>query len=148
MAVSYGALKTRLRSTFKIIAKTANSRWFLGGAIIGVFAFAAARGLSALPLTQYGFNIWIFLLIDLITTPPYVLCINNVIRGLRTLPSWKLLVNGVMIACSFIAPYLYLVWSAGQKMPQWTLILTLSIIVGLAVIGPIRKLGTAWKGVR
>ncbi len=144
----FETLKSSLKRIGAVITRETNSKWFLSGAILGVFAFAVARGLTALPLSQYGFNIWIFILIDLITTPPYVLCINRVVRGIRTMPMRKLIFDGVVIALSFIAPYWYLFWSAGQQMPTWTLVFALCVIVGLAAVGPIRKLIRAWKGAR
>lgn len=148
MATEFEALKRSLKRTLSRIAQATDSKWFLSSAILGIFAFAVARGLTALPLGQYGFNIWIFLLIDLVTTPPYVLSINRVVRDFRRLPAWKLTAHGLSIAGSFVAPYLYLLWSAGQSMPRWVLILTLSVIAGLAIAGPIRKIATMRKEVR
>ena len=148
MSIVRGVFRVRLRHVCATIARVTDNKWFLRSAIVGVFVFAAVRALPALPLTQYGFSIWVFLLIDLVTTPPYVLCINHVIRGIRTLPVWRLLVDAFVIAGAFLAPYTYLLLVTGQEMPQWALVLTLSVILGLAVVGPIRKLVVAWKGVR
>lgn len=148
MEKNCGALRRSFARTLTTVNNATKSKWFLGGAIVGIFVWTVIRGIPAWPLSAYGMNIWVFVLIDLITSVPYVICINQVVRGIRTLPARMLVLHGAIIACSFAAPYLYLFWTAGAAMPTWVLIVAVSVVAVLAIVGPLRKIVAAWKGVR
>ena len=148
MATFIEVCKEHLRSTYSALDKAMNSRWFLGGTDVGVFVFTVVRGIPAWPLMTYGMQIWLFILIDLITAYPYVWAIKNVVTGLRTRGAWKLTGDGIIVAVSFLAPYVYILWSAGEAMPIWALTVAITVIVVLALVGPIRKIVGAMKGVR
>lgn len=148
MDTEIGGSEGTARSTFRVISRATNSRWFLGSASLGIFLFTVVRGMAAWPLSMYGMQIWIFILIDFVTAFPYVWGINNIVRGIRTREAWKLLADGAVVVVSFMAPYLYLFLSAGSAMPLWVVLSAVMIIIVLALVGPIRKILGAWKHVR
>lgn len=126
-----------------------NSRWFLRSAVVGVFAFAAARALAAWPvLAPYGVNLWVFLAIDLVTSPPYVYCINGFIRSIRADAAGKTVLNGLGIAGSFAAPYVYIYWVGGPAMPTTAIVILAVIILAFLILGPVRKIVTTLRAVR
>lgn len=129
--------------------KAVGSKWFLRSAVVGVFAFAAVRALAAWPvLAPYGVNLWVFLAIDLVTSPPYVYCINGFIRSIRADSTGKTVLNGLGIACSFAAPYIYIYWVGGPAMPLTAKVILAVIIMAFLILGPVRKIITTLRSVR
>lgn len=76
--------------------------------ILGVVGFTVARLLVAQEtLAQYGLNIWIFGVIDLVTAVPYAVGVARVVGAVvdrqARVAGWWL----VIAVASFLAPYVY-----------------------------------------
>jgi hypothetical protein len=111
--------------------------WFGRAWIIGVFAFSVARALVAWPtLSQYGVNPWVFLAIDVVTAFPYALGQVKVINGFRyhkyaAVQAWSL-----VVATTFLAPYIYIVLAGKERIPALVYIVigALALVFGSASI--------------
>lgn len=109
--------------------------WFGRAWILGVFAFSIARALVAWPtLSQYGVSPWAFLAIDVLTAFPYALGQVKVINGFRyhkygAVQAWSL-----VVAVTFLAPYIYIVLAGKERIPTlvYIVIAALAIIFGSA----------------
>ncbi len=104
--------------------------WFGRAWIVGVFAFSIARALVAWPtLSQYGVNPWIFLAIDVLTAFPYALGQVKVVNGFRFRKYGAVQVWSLVVAVTFLAPYIYIVVAGKERIPT----LVYVVIVALAV---------------
>ncbi len=87
--------------------------------VVGNLAFSAGRALIAWPtLGEYGVNPIAFLILDLVTAPPYGLAQAMTVKILRDKDrnrsdavGW-----GVLVVALFIAPYIY-IFAASGNMP-------------------------------
>jgi hypothetical protein len=120
---------------------TAKSRFRAMGLLWGyaVFKFWIASAV----LAQYGINPWIFLVLDTVTVPPYVIGWNLLIaavcskrdpRPFRTLVLWA-----IITFVSSTAPYFYAAW-AGRQSGSKQAWIAFVLILALLLIGQIRKL--------
>ena len=79
--------------------------------VVTIILFTLVRlVVAAQTLEDYGLNIWVFGLIDLVTAVPYAIGVAKVVEGFidrrpRATSTWA-----VVAAVSFLAPYLYIVW--------------------------------------
>lgn len=122
---------------------TSRRRVFELSWVVGVVAFTLVRLLVAREtLVQYGLNIWIFGLIDLVTAVPYAVGVARVVgaiidRQAAVATGW-LVVAGV----SFVAPYAYVAAAGrGASFP-------VGVYVVLAVVMVIFGANAIWNGVR
>lgn len=149
MTIGSKETDARLGAVFGKIKTILGSKWFLGSAMFGGFAYAVVRAIIAAPaLALYSVNIWVFLLIDVATVPPYVLCINRTIRHFRYASWLENMANGSGIALSFAAPYVYVFFAGGPAMPGWAMAVFLLIIAVFAALGPIRTIAKKVREVR
>lgn len=87
-------------------------RWLEWSWIVTVVVFTLVRLVVAREtLAQYGLNIWIFGVVDLVTAVPYALGTAKVVEAMvdrdgRSLGRWA-----AVAGASFIAPYLYIAWA-------------------------------------
>lgn len=99
-----------------------------------VVAFCVARAVVVWPvLDKYGVNPWWFLLLDVGTAPFYgvgqamgVKILRNERRPMRDAVPWV-----AMVIVSFLAPYLYLLASAGH-LPSYVII---GVVLWMLVFG-------------
>lgn len=125
------------------VSRAIQTKWFVGGTGLAVFAWTVIRGVPAWPLSMYGMNIVVFILIDLVTAFPYVWFIRNIVTGINSRPVWKLVLDSIGMGISFVAPYGYILWSTGEQIPTWVLAVVVAVIAAMAVLGPIRKITSA-----
>ena len=79
---------------------------------IGIVAFSAARALIAWPtLGEYGVNPWWFLLIDIVTAPPYGVAQAITVKILRdpSRTAGDALPWATLVGAMFFAPYVFIV---------------------------------------
>jgi hypothetical protein len=92
--------------------------WFGRAWIVGVFAFSIARALVAWPtLSQYGVNPWVFLGIDVLTAFPYALGQVKVVNGFRFRKYGAVQAWALVVAVTFLAPYIYIVVAGEERIP-------------------------------
>jgi hypothetical protein len=79
--------------------------------VVTIVLFTLARlVVAAETLRDYGLNIWVFGVIDLVTAIPYAVGVAKVVEAFidrrpRSASTWAI------VACvSFLAPYLYILW--------------------------------------
>jgi hypothetical protein len=90
-------------------------------------------------MKAYGISPWVFLIIDIITVPPYVWGIGKMIQGLRGLEQVKMVyIGGVVAIAAFLAPYAYLFIEGRATMPLSTKVVVGTIVVILFTAGPLR----------
>lgn len=141
MAHESERMPRRPRSLLNKLVTIVTSKWFVGSAMIGGFVYAVVRALIASPaLAIYGVNVWIFLAIDVLTVPPYIICINRTIRQLGSASCKGSVINGLGVALSFVAPYAYISVAGGAAMSPWAIVVFVLIIATFAVLGPIRTI--------
>lgn len=116
-------------------------RWF-AVVNLSIIAFVVLRAVSVWgALDGYGVNPWIFLLLDIITVPPYTWGISQIIRYINGKASVARLVGGgVSATLGFIIPYAYTYWAGYDTIPRTTKLLIAIVIVMLFVAGPVRKI--------
>ncbi len=141
--MSIRELRLESRRIGNLLSGMAHTKWFVGGTGLAVIVWTILRGIPAWPLAAYGMSIPVFVAIDIVTAFPYVVFIRNIVTGLGSRPAWKLMLDGVGVSVMFMAPYLYVLWSAGANIPRWTLVVVVLIIAMLALVGPIRKITSA-----
>lgn len=97
-------------------------------------------------LQSYGVNPWIFLVLDLITVPPYILGFRHLFsvllgepQGVGTLFKW-----GAITFVSSSAPYLYIAWAGHQSFPKFVWIILFLIMI-FPFINLIKKIHIAKK---
>jgi nitrate/nitrite transporter NarK len=82
--------------------------------VVGIVVFTLGRLIVAKgTLEEYGLNLWVFAVIDLVTAVPYALGVAKVVtsmidRNYAGTTTWA-----TVAAASFLAPYAYIAW-AGQ----------------------------------
>jgi hypothetical protein len=120
------------------------------GWVVSIVAFTLARFFVARQtLEQYGLNIWIFGLIDLVTAIPYAIGTARVVgalvdKDLAGASKWA----GIA-AVSFFAPYGYILWAGSEDNASfpagvYVVLGVLVVIFGAnAVWGIVRKVRTA-----
>ena len=111
--------------------------WFGWAWIVGVFAFSVARALIAWPtLSQYGVNPWVFLFIDVVTAFPYALGQVKVVNGFRFKQYRGVQAWSLVVALTFLAPYLYIVLAGQERIPTLVYIVIglLAVIFGTASV--------------
>ncbi len=101
------------------------------GATVLVILFVVVRFVPvASTLGQYGVNAWIFLTLDIATTPPYVKGMSMLVRNINgKSPIAPSVGWGSVAAVSFLAPYLYLYWAGGKEFP-----IAVSIGIGIIIL--------------
>jgi hypothetical protein len=97
-------------------------------------------------LLSYGVNPWIFLVLDLVTVPPYILGFRHLFsvllgkpQGFGTLFKW-----GAIAFVSSTAPYLYIAWAGHQSFPKFVWIILFLIMI-FPFINLIKKIHIAKK---
>src|SRR5262249_42685818 len=103
---------------------------------VGVFVVCLLRAVVAWPmLIEHGINPWWFVVLDVGTSPAYglgqamgVKILRHETRPVRAAVPWI-----VMVAFSFLAPYLYVLKSAGHLPAYvvWGLLLWIVVFGGL-----------------
>lgn len=91
-------------------------------------------------LSAYHVNPWLFLFLDTITVPTYVLGWNTLISSMAgSIRTFKhLLIWSVITFVSSTAPYLYAAWAGRRSFPRQVWFL-LTLIMVLLLISQIRK---------
>lgn len=111
--------------------------------IVGVVAFTLLRLFVAQEtLVQYGLNIWVFGVIDLVTAVPYAVGIARVVeamvdRDAKGASGWL-----VVAGFSFVAPYGYVALAgrdASFPTGVWIILVVVMVIFGANAV---------WNGVR
>lgn len=85
--------------------------------ILGNVAFSAARALVAWPtFGRYGLNPWTFLVLDIVTAPPYGLAQALTVKILRDpdRPARDAVIWCVGVVVFFLLPYVYLFGATGD----------------------------------
>jgi hypothetical protein len=97
-------------------------------------------------LVSYDVNPWIFLVLDLVTAPPYILGVRHLFfvligkpQGFGTLFKW-----GAVTFVSSTAPYLYIAWAGHQSFPKFVWIILFLIMI-FPFINLIKKIHIAKK---
>lgn len=100
------------------------------GFMIGLLAYVVFRFvLVAGSLKTYGVNPWVFLLLDVVTVPPYVKGNSGLIRSVAKDDSLAASLGwGTVVIASFAAPYVYMYAVGGQNFP-----LIVSIVIGFVI---------------
>ena len=107
--------------------------------IVGVILYAAVRALVAWPaLGRYGVNPIIFLIIDLGTAYPYALGQVKIVAGFRWKDYRQVQLWSLIVAVTFLAPYIYVFVAGGQQLPLQAWIILLILIAALAVSSILR----------
>lgn len=110
---------------------------------LGVVVLCVARAVIVWPmLLEYGINPWWFLVLDVGTAPAYglgqamgVKILRDERRPMRTAMPWI-----AMVLVSFLAPYLYVLRSAGH-LPSYVVY---GVVLWMAVFGSL----SAWRMAR
>lgn len=110
---------------------------------IGIIGFSVARALIAWPtLGRYGVSPWWFLLLDIVTAPPYgigqavtVKILRQPDRDPRDAVPWAL-----VVAVMFFAPYAYIFVASGS-MPFYAygLVIAWMAVFGVLAVARMRK---------
>lgn len=107
-----------------------------------VFKFWITSGI----LAAYGINPWIFLFLDMVTVPPYVIGWNFLFTSFTSKQDTKkfktLILWGMMTFVSSTAPYFYAAW-AGRQSGSKQIWIVFVLIMVLLLIGQVRKLRRA-----
>jgi hypothetical protein len=85
--------------------------------VVGNVAFSAGRALIAWPtFGQYGLNPWVFLVLDIVTAPPYGVSQALTVKILRDpdRPGRDAIVWAAGVVVFFLLPYVYLVAATGD----------------------------------
>lgn len=97
-------------------------------------------------LVTYGINPWIFLFLDTVTIPSYVIGWNLLLAALgskQETPTFKTLVLwGIITFVSSTAPYVYAAW-AGRRSGSKQVWIVFVLIMVLLLISQVRKLKSA-----
>jgi len=97
-------------------------------------------------LVTYGINPWIFLFLDTVTIPSYVIGWNLMIEALgsrQATPTLKTLILwGMITFVSSTAPYFYAAWAGRQSGSKQVWIVFVLIMI-LLLISQVRKLSRA-----
>ena len=116
--------------------------------VVGIVLFTLARFFVAREtLEQYGLNIWVFGVIDLVTAIPYAIGTARVVgamvdRDLAAAGTWA----GIA-ALSFFAPYGYILWSGKDAEFPTSVYVVLGVLIAIfganALWSVIRKVRAA-----
>ena len=109
--------------------------------VLGVVVFSVVRALIAWPtLGQFGVDPLTFLIIDLVTAPPYAIGQVKLVKSIvgkrwRQAQLWAL-----VVAAMFLAPYAYIVVVGSGEIPAfvYAILAVLVAVFGLASILRIR----------
>jgi hypothetical protein len=103
--------------------------------VVGRFASVAGT------LDRYGVNPWIFLILDVVTVPPYVWGIAQMIRYISGVVSlYRMTVGTLAALIGFAAPYVYTYGAGYRTIPFSIKIIMAVIITVFLVIGPVKTL--------
>ena len=112
--------------------------------VVIIVAFTIGRVVVANEaLGDYGLNIWVFGFIDLITAVPYAIGTAKVVTSMIDREPSKSMGWGAVAFASFIAPYLYVMWTGrdAEFPPIVWIVLGVLILLfgGNAVWSAVRK---------
>ena len=112
--------------------------------VVIIVAFTIGRVIVAKEaLGDYGLNIWVFGFIDLITAVPYAIGTAKVVTSMIDREPSRSMGWGLVAVASFLAPYLYVMWSGRDaEFPPavWTVLGVLILVFGgNAVWSTVRK---------
>lgn len=117
-------------------------RWLSMSVNLGLILFVVARAAAVWgALDQYGVNPWVFLFLDIVTVPPYVWGLAQMIRYFaRDASVWRFAAGTVSAVIGFAAPYIYTYAVGYQTIPTFTKI-TIGVIIGIFFMaGPVNAL--------
>lgn len=110
--------------------------------LVAVIAWAVARILAVqVWLTEYGVNVWVFAVVEIVSSVPYGIgtarCVVSLVDR-RVVPAvtW-----GVIAAVSYLAPDVYML-SAGEDLPPLSVAIIISVVAVLgatSLVAAIRK---------
>jgi hypothetical protein len=116
--------------------------------VIGIVLFTLGRLVVAKgTLEEYGLNLWVFAVIDLVTAVPYALGVAKVVtamidRNFAGTTSWAAVAVG-----SFLAPYLYIAWAGQDASFPTEVYVALAVLIvifgGNAILSVRRKVRAA-----
>lgn len=81
-------------------------------------------------LSEYGLNIWVFGVIDVVTAVPYAVGVAKVVEGMIDRRPGAASGWAVVAAASFLAPYLYILW-VGKDVTFPTMVY---VVLGLLMV--------------